>query len=140
MKKLKKCFIQDPWFHFKVPQVSSYLVRAKVERTVGSFKVNKSRCQVCRNVNETDTFTSTMTKQTYKIIHKFNCSDKCLIYLLTCKKCLIQYVVKVGFRCEWNNYTKIILEIMIVINHACRDIYMDIIQMLITVCFWNMSQ
>ena len=90
-------------------KVSSCLVRAKVyplERTVGSFKCKKSRCQVCLNVNEKDTFTSTVTKKTYKINHKFDCSDKCLIYLLTCKKWLIQYVGKTvdEFRYRWNNY------------------------------------
>ena len=76
-------------------KVSSYLVRAKVyplERTVGSFKCKKTRYQVSLNVNETDTFTSTVTKKTYKINH--DCSGKCLIYLLTCKKCLLQYVGK----------------------------------------------
>ena len=47
-----------------------------------------------------------MTKKTYKINHKFECSDKCLIYLLTCKKCLIQYVGKTvdELRYRWNNY------------------------------------
>ena len=92
-------FYPGPMVSFRsARKVSSYLVRAKVyplERTVGSFKCKKSRCQVCLNVNETDTFTSTVTKKTYKINHKFDCSDKCLIYLLTCKKCLIQYVGKV---------------------------------------------
>ena len=90
-------------------KVSSYLVRAKVyplERTVSSFKCKKSRCQPCLNVNETDTFTSAVTKKTYKINHKFDCSDKCLIHLLTCKKCLTQYVGKAvdEFRYRWNNY------------------------------------
>ena len=91
-------FYPGPMVSFRsARKVSSYLVRAKVyplERTVGSFKCKKSRCQVCLNVNETDTFTSTVTKKTYKINHKFDCSDKYLIYLLTCKKCLIQYVGK----------------------------------------------
>ena len=103
-------FYPGPMVSFRsARKVSSYLVRAKVyplERTVGSFKCKKSRCQVCLNVNETDTFTSTVTKKTYKINHKFDCSDKCLIYLLTCKKCLIQYVGKTvdEFRYRWNNY------------------------------------
>ena len=76
-------------------KVSSYILRAKaypLERTVGSFKCEKSRCQFCLNVNETDTVTSTVTKKTCKINHKFDCSDKCLIYLFTYKKCLIQYI------------------------------------------------
>ena len=48
-------------------KVNSYLIRARLyplERTVGSFKCNKTRCQVCQNVNETDTFSSTVTKKT----------------------------------------------------------------------------
>ena len=31
-----------------------------------------------------------MTKQIYKINHKLNCSGKCLIHLLTCKKFLLK--------------------------------------------------
>ena len=52
------------------------------------------------------TLTSTVTKKTYTINHKFDCSDKCFIYLLTCKKCLIQYFDKTvdQFRYRWSNY------------------------------------
>ena len=52
-------------------KVSSYRVRAKMyplDRSVGSFKCKEGRCQVCLNVNETDTFISTMTKKTIKSI------------------------------------------------------------------------
>ena len=75
-----------------VRKMSSYLVRAKLyprERTKGSFKCGSKRCEVCLNVNETSTFTSTATGETYIINHKFNCSYKCFVYLLTyhcCKK------------------------------------------------------
>ena len=85
---------------------------------------------------KTDPFTSTVTKKTYKINHKFDCSDKCLIYLLTCKKCLIQCVGKTvdDFRYRWDNYKKI-LETMIVISHVCEGIYMNITQTLVIVGF-----
>ena len=76
-------------------KISSYLVRAKlypVERLVGSFNCKRPRCQICTYVNETDSFTSTVTRETYKINHKFDCMEKCLIYLLTCNKCRKQYV------------------------------------------------
>ena len=108
-EEVKKVFYPGPMVSFRsARKVSSYLVRAKVyhlERTVGSFKCKKSRCQVCLDVNGTDSFTSTVTKKIYKINHKFNCSDKCLIYLLICKKFLIQYVGKTvdEFRYRWNN-------------------------------------
>ena len=45
-------------------KIGSYLVRAKLyllERKVGSEKGGKSRCKVCLNIEETDTFTSTIT-------------------------------------------------------------------------------
>ena len=43
-------------------KISSYLVQAKLyplERHVGSFKCGGRHCQVCLNVTETETFTST---------------------------------------------------------------------------------
>ena len=89
--------------------MSSYLVRAKLypeERTEGSFKYGSKRREVCLNVNETSTFDSTVTGETYIINHKFNCNDKCLVYLLTCNCCKKQYVGQTvdEFRFRWNNY------------------------------------
>ena len=75
--------------------ISSYLVRAKLYplgRKVGSEKCGKSRCEVCFNIQETDTFTSTTTGVSFKINHKLYCDDNCLIYLPTCKCCGKQYV------------------------------------------------
>ena len=106
--KLKKVFYPGAMVSFRsARKVSSYLVRAKLyplERTVGSFKCKKYGCQVCLSVNETDIFTSIVTKKTYNISHKFDCSDK--LFILTCRKCLIQYVGKTVDECRyrWNNY------------------------------------
>ena len=43
---------------------------------------------------------------TYKITHQFNCSEKCLVNLLTCNKCFKQCVGQTvdEFRRRWNNY------------------------------------
>ena len=51
-------------------------------------------------------FFSTVTRKEYKINHKFNCNDKCLTYLLTCNKCILQYLGKTvdEFWLRWNNY------------------------------------
>ena len=89
-------------------KLGSYLVRAKfypLERSVGSFKCNGKRCHVCLNVIERKTFSSTVTKKEYKINLKFNCTNKCLIYLLACNKCMLQYVRKTvdEFWLRWNN-------------------------------------
>ena len=108
-EEVKKVFYPRPMVSFRsARKVSSYLVGARVypfESSVGSFKCNKSRCKVCLSVNEKETFASTVTKKTYKINHKFDCSDKCLIYLLICTKCPLQYVGETvdEFRYRWNN-------------------------------------
>ena len=56
-------------------------------------------------MNETDSFANNKTKREHKIDHCFNCNEKCLFYLLTCKVCLKQYVGQIvdKFRLKWNN-------------------------------------
>ena len=74
----------------RASKLNNYLVRPKIyaiERSVGSFKCVKKRCEVCENVNKTKKFTSSVTLKIYKINHKLNCDDKCLIYFWTCNKC-----------------------------------------------------
>ena len=108
--EVKNIFPPGPMVSFgSARKLSSYLVRAKVypfERKVGSCGCGKKWCQFCPNVTETDSFTSTSTNKTYKINHLFNCSEKCLVYLLTCRVCLKQYVGQTvdEFRNRCNNY------------------------------------
>ena len=66
-------------------KLSSYPVRAQLyplETVTGSCKCDGKRA-VYLNVNETSIFISSVTHETYKINHKFDCNTKCLIYLLT---------------------------------------------------------
>ena len=85
--KCKEVFMPGPMVTFRSSgKLSSYLVRAKLyplERVTGSCKCHGKRCEVCLNVNQTSSFTSSVTHETYKINHKFDCNSKCLIYLLT---------------------------------------------------------
>ena len=88
-------------FH-SAQKISSYLVWAKLyplERHVGFCKCGGGHCQVCLNVTETETFTSTSTNQ-------FNCNESSFIYLLMCKICCKQYVGQTVdiFRSRWNNH------------------------------------
>ena len=55
---------------------------------------------------ETGTFTSTTTGESFKINHKLNYDDNCLIYVLTCKRRGRQYVEETTdeFRLRWSNY------------------------------------
>ena len=108
--EVKKTFTPSPMISFRSSRkISSYIVRAKLyplERTVGSSKCGKKRCEVCDVISETDTFSSTVTGESFKINHKFNCNDKCLVYLATCKICNKQYTGQTtdSFRSRWNNY------------------------------------
>ena len=75
-------------------KIKGYLVRAKfypLQQNVGSRKCNKSRWEVCNNIESTDLFSSTVAGETYKINHYFNCDNKCLVYLITCRTCKLQY-------------------------------------------------
>ena len=109
-KEVKKVFSPAPMVSFKsARKLSSYLVRAKLyplNRSVGSFKCKKTRCEVCINVIETDTFTSAVTGETFKINHRFDCDEKCLVYLLACNRCGKQDTGQTvdNFRFRWNNY------------------------------------
>ena len=38
--------------------------------------------EVCKYIAETDTFTSSVTRETYKINNRLDCNDKCLVYCL----------------------------------------------------------
>ena len=83
VKKLKRVFTLGPMVSFRSPRkLSSYLVRAKLyptERLVASFKYNKPHYLVCVNVTETKTFTSAVSGETFKINHKFDCDENCLV-------------------------------------------------------------
>ena len=75
-------------------------------REKGSSCWGKSRCETCFNIKETSTFQSFVTKKVYKINHHFHCDSKCIVYLLFCKVCGLQYVGSTfeRFRLRWNNY------------------------------------
>ena len=112
-QEVKKVFTTKPMVFFRsARKLSSYLVRTKLyllKRKVGSFECKGKRCQTCLNVNETDPFASSVTKEEYKSNHCYDCNGKCLIYLLTCKVCLKQYVRQTvdEFRLRWDNYKSI---------------------------------
>ena len=109
-REAKAVFSPGPMVSFKsAHRISSYLVRAKLyplERFLGSKQCKKRRCDVCTNVTETDTFSSTVTGEIFQINHELNCDDKCFIYLLKSKAYNKQYEGETmdASRLRWNNY------------------------------------
>ena len=93
--EVKKTITPSPMISFRSSRkISSYIVRAKLcplERSVGSSKCGKKRCEVWDVISEADTFSSTVTGESFKINHKFNCNDKCVVYLATSNICNKQY-------------------------------------------------
>ena len=78
-------------------KLRSYLVGAKfylLDRKRGSYKCSNLRCLVCNNIEETVTFTITVTDESFKINHHLCCNDKCLIYFFPCKVCKKQFTGK----------------------------------------------
>ena len=59
----------------------------------------KSRCGTCSNL-------SFVTEKIDQINHDFDCDSRCIVYLLSCKVCGLQYVGSTvdRFRLRWNNY------------------------------------
>ena len=96
-------------FYRTAKKIKDYIVRSKlcpVEKKVGSSRCGIPRCQVCTSIQVTDTFSSFVTKSAYKINHNFNCSSKCIFYLLICKTSGKQCTGKTAdkFRSRWNSY------------------------------------
>ena len=108
--EIKRVFTPKPMVSCRSScKISSYLVRAKfypIERTVGSYKCVSKRCEVCKQITDTDTFTSSVIRETYKINHRLDCNDKFLEYLLTCNKCKKKYTGQTtdNFCGRCNNY------------------------------------
>ena len=95
-QETKNVFTPGPMATFcSACNLSSYLVREKLypmERIFGWHKCQGKRCEVCLNVQETSCFSSSVTNETYKINHQFECKEKYLVDLLTFKKCLKKYL------------------------------------------------
>ena len=95
-QEVKRTFTPQPAVSYQSERkLNSYLVRAKlypIKRKVGLCKCKGKRCEICKNVLETDTFTCNNDPTTCKINHQFDCNEKCLVYLITCNKYLKQYV------------------------------------------------
>ena len=91
-KEVKKVFTPPYMVSFcSAQKLNSYLVGAKLyllERMVGSYKCKCKRCQVCNNIMEADSFTQSNDQTNLKINHRFDCNEKCLIYLIMCNRCL----------------------------------------------------
>lgn len=58
----------------------------------GCYKCDKGRCDLCKNFVESRNFYSFRTGKSYIVRPNLTCSSKNVIYLVSCKKCQLQYI------------------------------------------------
>ena len=78
----------------------------------GCLKCDRNRCDLCRNFFvESKSFLSFQTGKKYTIHSRLSCDSKNLIYLVSCKKCRLQYVgsTTTDFRIRFRNHKSAML-------------------------------
>ena len=63
-------------------------------------KCNKPRCVTDKYIQEGKVVRAAATKKTYEINANVNCNESNVIYVISCKRCSFQYVVK-----SWREFT-----------------------------------
>ena len=113
-------------------KISSYLVQARlypINRTVGCYKCGSKRCEVRKYITEADTFTSTVTGGTFKINYRFDCNDKCLVYLLICNKRKNNTMVQLQTTFVVDGTTtNLKVDVLIEENSVCKNICTNILK------------
>ena len=76
------------------------LIRSKLTKNAenGEFTgCGEARCKLCRiHACDTSTFTSNHYNKKFNVKGKVNCKSSNVVYLITCRKCEIQYVGETG--------------------------------------------
>ena len=84
---------------FKRPKnIKNMLVKTtfKGNTKFTSSKCKRTRCSHYSNIIEGDSFTSSQYNQSFNLQFNTDCSTSNVIYLITCKKCNMQYVGQTG--------------------------------------------
>lgn len=62
----------------------------------GFYHCGRKNCTTCQHSNEAEQFTSNKTGREFRLKQCINCHSSNIIYLLTCRKCGMQYVGETG--------------------------------------------
>ena len=111
-ERCKSAITSAPFVAFRKPKsLGDYLVRAKVDSRgpkglpLGTVRCSSRRCKVCKYIDENSHFKSSQDDRRYSINYSLNCNSNNFVYLITCKKCSLQYVgsTVTKFRLRFNN-------------------------------------
>ncbi|XP_052708956.1 uncharacterized protein LOC128183834 [Crassostrea angulata] len=108
-ERMADLFNDPPMAAFKRPRnLKDMVVRARLDNPLpnGGFKTcSDARCLLCKHSTNADSFKSSITGRTYKIIGNTSCRTDNCIYLFSCKVCSKQYVGERGdLRRRINNH------------------------------------
>nr|XP_039273918.1 uncharacterized protein LOC120347871 [Styela clava] len=102
-ERLRNIFPAPPKIAYrKCPTLRDRLVRDKLkpessrEVKSGFYKCNRKSCSTCKYSEETKTSTSSVTRLQMNINQRITCNSENVIYLITCRKCGMQYVGETG--------------------------------------------
>ena len=105
-ESVKQVYSHKPLVAFKRPRnlqdilVHTNLNNNKNRKIHSVMKCNRKRCTHCNYITETNGFTSSTLGKQFTIKNNLNCASSSVIYLITCKKCLKQYVGQTNQKCS----------------------------------------
>ncbi|XP_039261676.2 uncharacterized protein LOC120337843 [Styela clava] len=101
--RLKEIFPKPPRLAYrKCPTLRDKLVRAKlkpetpVKKNPGFFKCGRKSCSTCQYSEERKIATNKQKTAEIRIRQKVTCNSENVIYLISCKKCGMQYIGETG--------------------------------------------
>ena len=111
-KRCKDAIKEVPMVAFRKPRsLSDYLVRARFmsgsnQELKGTCQCNSNRCQICNFLSLGRSFRSHITSKEFSTNYNLDCNSNNVVYLISCKKCNIQYVgsTTTKFRTRFNNH------------------------------------
>ena len=89
---MQKSHPDPPMAAFRRPKNSLVHSSASRRDIVGSGPCNIARCMTFTFITSSTTFTSTITRKSYNILHSLSCHSHNVIYLITCNLSNKQYV------------------------------------------------
>ena len=99
--RCKAAIPEVPIIAYRRPvNLRDHIVRARLknmdiaENVPGFFKCGDKRCKTCIHTCNTTSIVSSATQRTYNIRQHITCKSNNVIYLITCKRCGVQYVGK----------------------------------------------
>ena len=103
-ESVRQMFNCKPIAAYKRPSnLQDMLVHSQLNRTVNAgsvSKCNRPRCSHCSSIVESNSFLSTTASASFSVRENFTCASSDVIYLITCKKCNIQYVGQTQQKCS----------------------------------------